>query len=698
RDAFVAKFSSAGVRQWGTYHGGADADEAGDLATDNAGNVYLNGNTMSPTVMSTPGAYQTAIAGLEDAFVAKFSPAGDHGWGTYYGGPDVEDSWGVAVDALGSVYICGTTLSTTGIATAGAHQTVYATQDDAYLAKFNEHEIGSILYAGECVTRQYIYDYSGVGAGTYDLSVGIDADTVALGDDPPVILPDVGFNAGTYVNIDGFNGAAHTSDDVTIPPGGVNCPPGDQLSIAVDIPTASSCGNGNYVQATVTITNTSGLVAFDTELLLGLTGTGATFASEPYGLTAGLVLAAPNLLDPAYPAVPNAIYGLAGSQTLPVPEIPPGTSTFVVDLNVGSTLTNLSAQLDSIHSSFNASGQSNLATDAGGVTVFSDPVINGFTCPGSIVAGNTITLNGISVSGATTVNWSSTSMATLPNSGSVAGPVLVYTPTPMDVANGFVALSLTATNAGGCETTVSCQVLLTNVQYDYGDAPVTYDLNVNYQPPAAASTLFSGMFLGATSPGTELLANNSVMADGDGNEEDGLSANPYTAPWPGPGLPFDPVVTATNTTPKAGHLHGYVDWNADGDFLDTLESSLNTPAVPASSGSQAYVLNFTVPPGVNTAGLFYIRLRLSTDSLAVTIPYMAAPEGETEDYVWNSVGQLPVEMISFTAVPWSDEVMAEWVTASEYNSAWFVLERSASLSGFTPIAQLPAAGMSVTQR
>ena len=27
--------------------------------------------------------------------------------------------------------------------------------------------------------------------------------------------------------------------------------------------------------------------------------------------------------------------------------------------------------------------------------MFPDPVINGFTCPGSIVAGNTITLNGI---------------------------------------------------------------------------------------------------------------------------------------------------------------------------------------------------------------------------------------------------------------------------------------------------------------
>ena len=90
-------------------------------------------------------------------------------------------------------------------------------------------------------------------------------------DDPPGDPADVGFNAGTYVNIDGFNGAAHTSDDVTIPP---EARPGDQLSIAVDTFTASSCGNGNYVQATVTITNTSGLVAFDTELLLGLTGTG----------------------------------------------------------------------------------------------------------------------------------------------------------------------------------------------------------------------------------------------------------------------------------------------------------------------------------------------------------------------------------------------------------------------------------------
>ena len=66
--------------------------------------------------------------------MAKFSPVGDHGQAPTTAVRTWDDSWGVA-KTRSAAYICGTTLSTTGIATAGAHQTVYATQDDAYLGQ-----------------------------------------------------------------------------------------------------------------------------------------------------------------------------------------------------------------------------------------------------------------------------------------------------------------------------------------------------------------------------------------------------------------------------------------------------------------------------------------------------------------------------------------------------------------------------------
>lgn len=695
KDGFLMKFDPAGVRQWGNYVGGSDGDEARDVATDAAGEAYITGSTTSPDLIATLFAYSTVLNGVEDdAFLMKFDGVGQQTWGTYYGGTDVEDCYSVAIDPVGSVYIAGATLSLTDIATPGAHQTALDTDVDAFLAKFFEVELPYLLSAGQCVTRQYLYDYSAVAAGTYNLSMGLLAGVVNAGDEPPLVLPDIGFNAGTFVNIDGFNGAVHTSDNAIIPPVGTTCGPGDQIAIAVNIPTANSCGNGHFVTATVTITNNSGLTVNNTDLFLNLTGTGATFATEIYNTSAGLNIAPPNILDPAYPFVPNALYSLSGAQTIPVLDIPPGVSTFLVDLNIGSTLTNLAARIDSIHTAINASGQSNLSSDATGVAVFAYPLISGFNCPGSVSVGSNIVLGGITITGATSRTWSSTTVASMAGGGTVAAPTLTYTPTALDVANGFVQISLVAVNANGCETMVTCQVLFDNVQYDYGDAPVVYDMNINYQPPAAASTLFAGVTLGNVAPGTELLAHNSVMADGDGSEEDALTSNPWTDPWPPVGSNYTLPARATNNASSKTFLHAYVDWNADGDFLDAQESSSNTVVIPALAGSQMHNMQFTVPPFVNTASLFYIRIRLSVDSMSVTVPYMAAPLGETEDYVWASVGPLPVELLNFTGREEGAHVRLDWSTASESGSSHFVVERSRDVSVFEAVGSVAAAGYS----
>ncbi|MCB9185060.1 MAG: SBBP repeat-containing protein [Flavobacteriales bacterium] len=210
KDGFVAQFDGAGTLQWCNYVGGSDNDELRDVAVRSSGDVLVTGSTNSLDNIATLGSYQTVPDGVsDDAFLVKLHSDGSLDWGTYYGGLDDEDGRSVAVDVAGNVYICGTTPSTTLIATPGAHQTTYSDNDDAYLAKFGERELPLILFPDECILREYIVDYSAVAAGTYSLSLGLAATPFAVSDPPPNVMPDQNFNAGTYTGIDGFNGALH---------------------------------------------------------------------------------------------------------------------------------------------------------------------------------------------------------------------------------------------------------------------------------------------------------------------------------------------------------------------------------------------------------------------------------------------------------------------------------------------------------
>lgn len=144
-DAFLVKFNSAGVRQWGTYYGGAGTDYGTSCATDATGNIYLSGYTGSTgTVIATPGSHQPTNGGGADAFLVKFNSAGVRQWATYYGGIQTDNSFSCKTDALGNVYLAGTTASSGGtvIATAISHQPTYGGgTSDGYLVKFNSNGV-----------------------------------------------------------------------------------------------------------------------------------------------------------------------------------------------------------------------------------------------------------------------------------------------------------------------------------------------------------------------------------------------------------------------------------------------------------------------------------------------------------------------------------------------------------------------------
>ncbi|WP_276134427.1 T9SS type A sorting domain-containing protein [Polluticoccus soli] len=138
-DAYVVKFTSAGVRLWGTYYGDSGYEENWGSACDPSGNIYVGGWTNSGSGMATPGAHQTTHGGTStyDGFIAKFNGSGVLQWGTYYGGSNQDWVYDLDCDAFGNLYASGHTYSTNAIATAGAYQTTIGGVYDGFLVKFD---------------------------------------------------------------------------------------------------------------------------------------------------------------------------------------------------------------------------------------------------------------------------------------------------------------------------------------------------------------------------------------------------------------------------------------------------------------------------------------------------------------------------------------------------------------------------------
>ena len=99
------------------------------------------GSTSSAAGIATVGAHQTVYSLSLDGFLVCFNSSGVRQSGTYYGECVISDC---ASDASGNIYIAGSTQSDSGIATPGAHQTVNGNivYYDAFLVKFNGLSLG----------------------------------------------------------------------------------------------------------------------------------------------------------------------------------------------------------------------------------------------------------------------------------------------------------------------------------------------------------------------------------------------------------------------------------------------------------------------------------------------------------------------------------------------------------------------------
>jgi gliding motility-associated-like protein len=153
---------------WATYYGGTFGDEIKGNVTDNLDNVYIAGQSASTSNIATAGAHQVSKAGGYDGFVAKLDLSGQRIWGTYYGGNGQDYINDIAIDNTGNLYIAGSTSSTGGIATAGAHQAVLNTgtsNEDGFLVKFDNNGIREwgTYYGGTIIDRFFGVAVSAAG-------------------------------------------------------------------------------------------------------------------------------------------------------------------------------------------------------------------------------------------------------------------------------------------------------------------------------------------------------------------------------------------------------------------------------------------------------------------------------------------------------------------------------------------------------
>ncbi len=145
--------------------GGSSGTDSDGIALDGAGNAYVTGITSAGDFPSTPGAFQTTLAGGEDAIVRKFDSTGAVVYSTYLGGSGNDEARGIAIDSSGNAYIAGLTNST-DFPTLGAFQPANAGgyYGDAFVTELNATGSG-LVYS------------SYLGGSSDDLGFGISVDS-----------------------------------------------------------------------------------------------------------------------------------------------------------------------------------------------------------------------------------------------------------------------------------------------------------------------------------------------------------------------------------------------------------------------------------------------------------------------------------------------------------------------------------------
>jgi hypothetical protein len=146
-DGFVSKLSPSGASLvYSTFLGGSGVDGVG-VTRDPEDATIIVGNTSSPDLPTTPGAYDAYYNGGFDGFAAKLSPSGSSLlYSTYFGGLPNDFAAGFALDATGAVWVSGGTHAPAFPVTPGAYDTTHNGGADVFLLAIDYLPAGTFSY------------------------------------------------------------------------------------------------------------------------------------------------------------------------------------------------------------------------------------------------------------------------------------------------------------------------------------------------------------------------------------------------------------------------------------------------------------------------------------------------------------------------------------------------------------------------
>ncbi len=144
---YVLKFNSIGSqRLFNFFFSGGYHRNAGGVALDGRGAVYMLADTDVKGLETSDDAFQDDLAGKHDLYIAKLdASSGDMIYAIYLGGSGLEWGTGIAADSYGSIYVTGFTGSFDFPTTPGAYDRVYSGNGDAFVARLRDSEAAGKL-------------------------------------------------------------------------------------------------------------------------------------------------------------------------------------------------------------------------------------------------------------------------------------------------------------------------------------------------------------------------------------------------------------------------------------------------------------------------------------------------------------------------------------------------------------------------
>lgn len=147
-EAFVALLSPQleSIVAW-TFIGGSQAERIHSVTVGRNGDVVVVGETNSPDLPTTIGAFNQVHGGLSDGFFVILSPNLDSVRScSYIGGAGRDIAYGVVADPFGGYVVVGQTGSRSTFRTVNAYTTTYrGGESDAFIAKFDYN--GNVVFS-----------------------------------------------------------------------------------------------------------------------------------------------------------------------------------------------------------------------------------------------------------------------------------------------------------------------------------------------------------------------------------------------------------------------------------------------------------------------------------------------------------------------------------------------------------------------